>query len=59
MNIGLSRKLATILLAVIWIPLVFVGIFLGIAMTPFYIGHRFARYAASLFQVSVLDKLKT
>ena len=59
MNVALNLKLFKVLMILLWTPLVLIGVVLGIAMTPLYIGHRLARFSASMFQVSVLDKLKT
>ena len=47
-----------IFMMILWLPLVVIGIVLGIMMSPLYIGHRMARYAANMFQLSLLDKLK-
>ena len=45
-------------MVLVWLPLVVIGIVLGVLMSPLYVGHLFAKYAANMFQLSILDKLK-
>jgi len=43
---------------ILWIPVILIGVILGIAVSPFYIAHAVAHYVTTTFQLSVLAKMK-